>query len=60
MLIGAINAANGEANNVQNLITGEWGGVPKVAAEYREAGVPWVVVGDEVRSILPSLLSLPR
>ena len=46
-LIGAINAANGEANNIQNQVTGEWGGVPKVAAEYREAGIPWVVVGDE-------------
>ncbi|SGY29057.1 BQ5605_C002g01007 [Microbotryum silenes-dioicae] len=46
-LIGAINAANGEANKVQNLLTGEWGPVPKVAAEYRDAGVPWVVIGDE-------------
>ncbi|KAL8278667.1 hypothetical protein RQP46_008959 [Phenoliferia psychrophenolica] len=46
-LIGAINAANGEANNIQNLNTGEWGGVPKIAAQYREAGIPWVVIGDE-------------
>ncbi|KAK4054791.1 Aconitate hydratase mitochondrial [Microbotryomycetes sp. JL201] len=46
-LIGAINAANDEANNIQNLKTGEWGSVPKVAAEYRDAGIPWVVIGDE-------------
>ncbi|ORY72720.1 aconitate hydratase [Leucosporidium creatinivorum] len=46
-LIGAINAANGEANNIQNLVTGEWGGVPKVAAEYRDSGKGWVVIGDE-------------
>ncbi|KAF8201168.1 aconitate hydratase [Mycena galopus ATCC 62051] len=45
-LIGAINAENGEANNVKNQITGEWGGVPKVAAEYREQGIKWVVIGD--------------
>ena len=45
---GAINAANDKANEVQNQFTGEWGGVPKVAAEYRESGKPWVVIGDEV------------
>lgn len=44
-LIGAINAANGKANEVQNLVTGEWGPVPKVAAEYRDSGKPWVVIG---------------
>ncbi|KAM0745889.1 mitochondrial aconitate hydratase [Meredithblackwellia eburnea MCA 4105] len=46
-LIGAINAANNEANNIQNLVTGEWGGVPKVAAQYRDSGRSWVVIGDE-------------
>ena len=45
-MIGAINAANGEANNIENQITGEWGGVPAVAAYYRDHGVKWVVVGD--------------
>ncbi|KAJ7901593.1 aconitate hydratase [Mycena leptocephala] len=45
-LIGAINAENGEANKVKNQLTGEWGGVPKVAAEYREKGIKWVVIGD--------------
>ncbi|KAF8598104.1 putative aconitase [Ceratobasidium sp. AG-I] len=45
-LIGAINSANGEANKIQNLETGKWGGVPQVAAEYRDKGVKWVVVGD--------------
>ncbi|KAJ1300605.1 hypothetical protein OPQ81_002259 [Rhizoctonia solani] len=45
-LIGAINAANGEANKVQNLDTGKWGGVPQVATEYRDKGIKWVVVGD--------------
>lgn len=45
-LIGAINSANGEANKIQNQFTGEWAGVPQVAAEYREKGIKWVVIGD--------------
>lgn len=46
MLIGAINAANGEANKVQNFTTGEWGAVPAVARDYKAKGIRWVVVGD--------------
>jgi len=45
-LIGAINIANKEANKVQNQLTGEWGGVPQVAAHYRDKGIKWVVIGD--------------
>jgi aconitate hydratase len=45
-LIGAINSANDEANNVQNVFSGEWGPVPTIAAQYRDSGVPWVVIGD--------------
>jgi len=45
-LIGAINIANKEANKIQNQLTGEWGGVPQVAADYREKGIKWVVIGD--------------
>ncbi|KAK9900703.1 aconitate hydratase [Cystobasidium minutum MCA 4210] len=44
--IGAINAANSKANEVQNLVTGEWGPVPTVAASYRDSGKGWVVIGD--------------
>jgi aconitate hydratase len=46
MLIGAINAENGEANKVKNALTGEYGAVPDVARDYKKNGVPWVVVGD--------------
>lgn len=46
MLIGAINAANGEANKVKNQTTGEWGAVPATARDYKSKGIPWVVVGD--------------
>lgn len=45
-LIGAINAENGEANNVLNQLNGSQGGVPQVAAAYRDAGIKWVVIGD--------------
>jgi aconitate hydratase len=46
MLIGAINAENGEANKVKNLQTGEYGAVPDVARDYKKNGIRWVVVGD--------------
>lgn len=45
-MIGAINIENGEANKVKNQVTGEWAGVPQVAAAYREKGIKWVVIGD--------------
>lgn len=28
-------------------MTGEYDAVPTVGAAYRDAGIPWVVVGDE-------------
>jgi len=46
MLIGAINAANGEANKVKNITTGEVDAVPATARDYKKKGIPWVVVGD--------------
>jgi len=46
MLIGAINAENGEANKVKNSISGEYGAVPDVARDYKKNGIKWVVVGD--------------
>lgn len=46
MLIGAINAANGEANKVKNATTGQWDAVPAVARDYKRKGIKWVVLGD--------------
>jgi len=46
MLIGAINAANGEANKVRNFKTGEWDAVPATARQYKKDGIKWVVIGD--------------
>lgn len=46
-LITGINAENDEMNNVCNFTTGERGGVPDIARQYKAAGVPWVVFGDD-------------
>ena len=34
-------------NTVKNQDTGVYSGVPDVARQYKEAGVNWVVFGDE-------------
>lgn len=46
MLIGAVNAFNGETNKVVNQLTGSEGEVPATARAYKAAGVASVVVGD--------------
>ncbi len=45
-LTGAVNAFNGNTNEVKNQLTGEMGEVPAVARAYKAAGVPSIVVGD--------------
>ena len=47
MLIGAVNAENGEANNVKSALSGKYDTVPNTARDYKAKGVKWVVVGDE-------------
>jgi len=47
LLIGAINAENGKANQVQNKITQAWDAVPAVARDYKAKKVPWVVIGEQ-------------
>ena len=46
MLIGAVNAFNGETNKVKNQLTGEYTEVPKAQRAYKAVGIPTVVVGD--------------
>jgi len=46
MLIGAVNAFGKKTNFVKNQLTGEYGGVPDVARDYKAKGVYSVVVGD--------------
>ncbi|CAM9625600.1 unnamed protein product [Chrysoparadoxa australica] len=47
MLIGAVNAENGETNSVQNQVTKDFGKVPDVARAYKASGIGWVVIGDD-------------
>jgi len=47
LLITAINSENEEMNQVKNQETGVYGGVPNVGQQYRDAGINWVVFGDE-------------
>ncbi|GAB4320182.1 MAG: aconitate hydratase [Bacteroidales bacterium] len=47
LLIGAVNAFNGETNQVKNLLTGTYGPVPDTARQYKAAGIGTIVVGDE-------------
>ena len=46
MLIGALNAFNGEPNKVKNQLMGEYGEVPAVQRAYKAANLASVVVGD--------------
>jgi aconitate hydratase len=46
-LIGAVNAETKETNAVTSQLTGKVGKVPDVGREYREAGIKWIVVGDQ-------------
>lgn len=45
-LIGAVNAFGKKTNFIKNQMTGEFGGVPDTAREYKAAGIPTIVVGD--------------
>ncbi|XP_052771754.1 aconitate hydratase, mitochondrial-like [Mya arenaria] len=47
LLIGAVNAENGEINNVRNQLTNEFGTVPETGRYYKSKNTPWVVIGDE-------------
>jgi len=47
LLITAINEDNEEMNKVKNQESGQYGGVPEVARQYKDAGINWVVFGDE-------------
>ncbi|MFQ6606692.1 MAG: aconitate hydratase [Fidelibacterota bacterium] len=47
LLIGAVNAFNDRTNWVKNQLTGTYDAVPKVQRQYKEAGIPTIIVGDE-------------
>jgi aconitate hydratase len=45
--IGAINAYNGDANNVMNYVTGEYMAVPDSGRAYKAANIGSIVFGEE-------------
>ncbi|MES2627854.1 MAG: aconitate hydratase [Bacteroidota bacterium] len=47
LLIGAVNAFNGETDTVKNQLTGEYDGVPQTQRAYKAAGIGSIVVGDQ-------------
>lgn len=47
MLIGAVNAYNGDTNKVKNQLSGGYGEVPAVQRDYKANGIGSIVVGDE-------------
>ncbi len=47
LLIGAINAFNGEANKVKNQLNSNTGAVPATARDYKASSIGWIVVGEE-------------
>lgn len=47
MLMGAVNAFNGQTNSVLNVLTGEYEGVSAVAKQYKAAGLGSIVVAEE-------------
>lgn len=47
MLMGAINAFNGNANSVLNRLTGAYEGVSAVAKQYKAEGLSSIVVAEE-------------
>lgn len=47
LLMGAVNAFNGKANSVKNVINGDFAEVSKTARFYKAHGIPSMVVGDE-------------
>ena len=47
LLIGAVNAFNGQANKVKNLLTGTYMGVPEAAKDYKRQGLGSVVIAED-------------
>jgi aconitate hydratase len=47
LLIGAVNAFNGETNKVKHIESGEYYKVPDLARKYKSEGIGTIVVGDE-------------
>lgn len=47
MLLGAVNAFNDEVGKAKNTLTGEIEECSKIARQYKEKGIRWIIVGDD-------------
>lgn len=47
LLTGAMNAWLDEAGKGKNLLTGELEPLPKIARDYKNKGIDWIIIGDE-------------
>jgi len=47
MFIGAANSFNDKMNSVKNQINGNYEEVPRVARQYKDKKIGWVVIGEE-------------
>ena len=46
MLLGAVNSYNDEVGKGKNSLSGEIEGFAKIARQYKEKGMRWVIIGD--------------
>ena len=47
LLLGAVNAFNGESNKVKDQLTGEYAAVSAVAKDYKQHSLPSIVVAED-------------
>ncbi len=46
LLLGAVNAFNGEVGRGKNILNGNTEPFPKIARQYKASGLKWVIIGD--------------
>jgi len=46
LLLGSVNAFNGEVGNGKNLLSSKIESLPQIARQYKEKGLRWVIIGD--------------
>ena len=46
MLLGAVNAFNDKVGQGKNIINNEIESFSKIARQYKEKGIPWIIIGD--------------
>ena len=46
MLLGAVNAFNDKVGQGKNILNNEIESFSKIARQYKEKGIPWIIIGD--------------